>query len=189
MDYNEEEISNEIIEWINYFMLFDVDSINNKIVNKPANNMLNKDKESILIIKDKLFNQTYQLNNPLLNKELDQNKNKCVNNLLNDYNVEGNQNKNIILNEKNIEININENFPKTELLIDNKTGKVILKSLKKNNNYNIDHINNAQFLCDIENKEKLKINNNTSRKRRRWNNKNKPRFIFRINKYKQQSQF
>ena len=108
MDYNEEEISNEIIEWINYFMLFDVDSINNKIVNKPANNMLNKDKESILIIKDKLFNQTYQLNNPLLNKEFDQNKNKCVNNLLNDYNVEGNQNKNIILNEKNIEININE---------------------------------------------------------------------------------
>ena len=176
MDYNEEEISNEIIEWINYFMLFDVDSINNKIVNKPANNMLNKDKESILIIKDKLFNQTYQLNNPLLNKELDQNKNKCVNNLLNDYNVEGNQNKNIILNEKNIEININENFPKNELLIDNKTGKVILKSLKKNNNYNIDHLNNEQFLIEIKNKETLNFNNNDTKKNNITNTEKKKEF-------------
>ena len=176
MDYNEEEISNEIIEWINYFMLFDVDSINNKIVNKPANNMLNKDKESILIIKDKLFNQTYQLNNPLLNKEFDQNKNKCVNNLLNDYNVEGNQNKNIILNEKNIEININENFPKNELLIDNKTGKVILKSLKKNNNYNIDHLNNEQFLIEIKNKETLNFNNNDTKKNNITNTEKKKEF-------------
>jgi hypothetical protein len=176
MDYNEEEISNEIIEWVNYFMLFDVDSINNKIVNKPANNMLNKDKESILIIKDKLFNQTYQLNNPLLNKEFDQNKNKCVNNLLNDYNVEGNQNKNIILNEKNIEININENFPKNELLIDNKTGKVILKSLKKNNNYNIDHLNNEQFLIEIKNKETLNFNNNDTKKNNITNTEKKKEF-------------
>ena len=176
MDYNEEEISNEIIEWINYFMLFDVDSINNKIVNKPANNMLNKDKESILIIKDKLFNQTYQLNNPLLNKEFDQNKNKCVNNLLNDYNVEGNQNKNIILNEKNIEININENFPKNELLIDNKTGKVILKSLKKNNNYNIDHLNNDQFLIEIKNKDTLNFNNNDTKKNNITNTEKKKEF-------------
>ena len=176
MDYNEEEISNEIIEWVNYFMLFDVDSINNKIVNKPANNMLNKDKESILIIKDKLFNQTYQLNNPLLNKEFDQNKNKCVNNLLNDYNVEGNQNKNIILNEKNIEININENFPKNELLIDNKTGKVILKSLKKNNNYNIDHLNNDQFLIEIKNKETLNFNNNDTKKNNITNTEKKKEF-------------
>ena len=162
MDYNNEEISNEIIEWINYFMLFDVDSINNKITNEPANNKLNQENKTILIKKDKLFNKIYQINNPLLNKELIQNKNELVSK--NDYNLQNNQNKKDILNQNKIEININENFPKNELLIDNKTGKIVLKSLKKNNNYNIDHINNAQFLCDIENKETLKINYNDIKK-------------------------